>query len=100
MQGKRYAEAEGEFQAARWGVAGWTETVAWQARAEMAQNKPRDAIATLRQGYQGPLDAMGRYEPRSELDMLMAMAFRQAGMRDSAAVYDRYVASVRSSSHE
>lgn len=100
MQGKRYAEAEGEFQAARWGVAGWTETVAWQARAEMAQNKPRDAIATLRQGYQGPLDAMGRYEPRSELDMLMAMAFRQAGMRDSAAVYDRYVASVRSSVHE
>ncbi|HEY8312398.1 MAG TPA: hypothetical protein VIG47_17650, partial [Gemmatimonadaceae bacterium] len=79
MQGKRYAEAEGEFQAARWGVAGWTETVAWQARAQMAQNKSRDAIATLRQGYQGPLDAMGRYEPRSELDMLMAMAFRQAG---------------------
>ena len=97
MQGKRYAEAEGEFRAARWGAAGWTETVAWQARAQMAQNKPYDAVATLRQGYQGPLDAMGRYEPRSELDMLMAMAFRQTEMRDSAAVYDSYVTNVRRS---
>ena len=97
MQGKRYAEAEAEFQAARWGAAGWTETVAWEARAQLAQNKSRNAITTLRQGYQGPLDAMGRYEPRSELDMLMATAFRQAGMQDSAAVYDRYVTSVRRS---
>jgi len=95
MQGKRYAEAEREFQAARWGAAGWTETVAWQARAQLAQNKSRNAITTLRQGYQGPLDAMGRYEPRSELDMLMATAFRQGGMQDSAAVYDAYVTSVR-----
>jgi tetratricopeptide (TPR) repeat protein/TolB-like protein len=95
MQGKRYAEAEAEFQAARWGAAGWTETVAWEARAQLAQNKSRNAIATLRQAYQGPLDAMGRYEPRSELDMTMATAFRQAGMRDSATVYDGYVRTVR-----
>jgi tetratricopeptide (TPR) repeat protein/TolB-like protein len=95
MQGKRYTEAEAEFQAARWGAAGWTQTVAWEARAQLAQNKSRNAIATLRQAYEGPLDAMGRYEPHSELDMIMATAFRQAGMRDSAAVYDGYVRSVR-----
>lgn len=87
MQGRRYAEAEREFRAARWGPAGWTETVAWLARAQLAQGHAGDAIATLRQGYEGPLDAMGRYEPRSELDYLMALAFTRARMRDSAAVY-------------
>jgi DNA-binding SARP family transcriptional activator/TolB-like protein len=91
MLAHRYADAEREFQAARWGVAGWTETVAWLARAQLAQYHARDAIVTLRQGYEGPLDAMGRYEPRSELDYLMAVAFRDAGMRDSAAVYGAYV---------
>lgn len=91
MFAHRYADAEREFQAARWGVAGWTETVAWLARAQLAQKHPRDAITTLRQGYEGPLDAMGRYEPRSELDYLMAVAFRDAGVRDSAAVYGTYV---------
>ncbi len=30
---------------------------------------------------------MGRYEPRSELDYLMAVAFRDAGIRDSSAIY-------------
>lgn len=91
MLAHRYDVAERDFQAARWGVAGWSETVAWLARAQLAQHRARDAIATLRQGYEGPLDAMGRYEPRSELDYLMAVAFRDAGMRDSAVVYGRYV---------
>ena len=90
MQGHRYAEAEREFQAARWGPAGWTETVAWLARAQLAQGHTSDAIASLREAYEGPLDAMGRYEPRSELDYLMALAFTRAGNRDSAAVYGGY----------
>jgi len=30
---------------------------------------------------------MGRYLPRSRLDLLMAVAFERAGERDSAAVY-------------
>jgi hypothetical protein len=34
---------------------------------------------------------MGRYQPRSELDLYMAMAFRQTGALDSAAVYEGYV---------
>jgi tetratricopeptide (TPR) repeat protein len=91
MQGHRYADAEREFQAARWGPAGWTETVAWLARAQLAQGHTADAIETLREAYEGALDSMGRYEPRSELDYLMALAFTRAGSRDSAAVYGGYV---------
>ncbi|MEO7217430.1 MAG: hypothetical protein ABI026_04485, partial [Gemmatimonadaceae bacterium] len=88
--GKRYKEAETDFEAARWGVAGWTETVAWQARSELAQNLPTRAIATLRDAYKGPLDAMGRYQPRSELDYLMSVAFSASGSADSAATYSKY----------
>jgi hypothetical protein len=68
MRAGKAAMAEREFQQARWGVAGWTATVAWLARAQLEQHHGRDAIATLPQAYQGPLDAMGRYVPRSELD--------------------------------
>jgi len=91
MQGHRYAEAEREFKAARWGPAGWTRTDAELAKAQLALGRPIDAIATLREAYEGPLDAMGRYEPRSNLDFLMATAFQKAGMADSAAVYAGYV---------
>lgn len=91
MRGGHPLVAEREFQQARWGVAGWTATVAWLARAQLAQHHAREAIATLRQAYEGPLDAMGRYVPRSELDYLMSVSFRQAGMEDSAGVYARYV---------
>jgi tetratricopeptide (TPR) repeat protein len=91
MQGHRYAEAERELQAARWGVAGWTRTVAELAKAQLALGRPQNAIASLRDAYMGPLDAMGRYETRTELDFLMARAFRQAGLTDSARVYAGYV---------
>ena len=87
MRAGRPEVAEREFQSARWGVAGWTATVAWLARAQLATHHPMTAVTTLRQGYQGPLDAMGRYVPRSELDYLMSIAFRQAGQRDSASAY-------------
>ena len=87
MRAGQAAVAEREFRDARWGVAGWTATVAWLARAQLAQHRGRDAIATLRQGYQAPLDAMGRYVPRSELDYMMSRSFHEAGMSDSAAVY-------------
>jgi DNA-binding SARP family transcriptional activator/TolB-like protein/tetratricopeptide (TPR) repeat protein len=91
MQGHRYSEAERELQSARWGVAGWTRTVAELAKAQLALGRPRDAILTLRDAYTGPLDAMGRYEPRSALDFLMARAFQEAGIADSASVYAGYV---------
>ncbi|HEX5438408.1 MAG TPA: hypothetical protein VFW98_14735, partial [Gemmatimonadaceae bacterium] len=63
------------------------------ARAQLAQGHAREAIATLRDGYKGPLDAMGRYETRSQLDLLMALSFERAGLPDSARVYAGYVRS-------
>lgn len=90
---KRYVEAEREFAAARWGYAGWTRTVAELAHVQLAQGRPRDAIATLRHAYASSPDAMGRYMPRSELDLRMSNAFRDAGMPDSARVYGEYVRS-------
>jgi DNA-binding SARP family transcriptional activator/TolB-like protein len=87
MAGGRYAEAAAQFDSARWTPSGWTETNAALARAEMKLNRPAAALAVLREAYEAPLDAMGRYEPRSELDFLMAEAFREAGMADSARIY-------------
>jgi DNA-binding SARP family transcriptional activator/tetratricopeptide (TPR) repeat protein len=85
--GRRYPEAAAQLDSARWTATGWTETNAALAQADLALGKNDAAIEVLRQAYQAPLDAMGRYEPRSELDFLMAKAFAQAGRRDSAAVY-------------
>jgi DNA-binding SARP family transcriptional activator/TolB-like protein len=90
MRASDYARAEREFSAARWGVAGWTVTVVDLARAQMALGKAGDAVRTLRDAYAGPLDAMGRYEPRSDIDYWMSRAFAQAGMLDSARTYAGY----------
>jgi tetratricopeptide (TPR) repeat protein len=92
-RGGRLREAIREFNAARWGSAGWTVTVAHMARAHMALGEPKEAIALLREAYKSSPDAMGRYLPRSELDLLMAEAFGRAGMRDSSAHYAAYVRS-------
>ena len=91
MAGGRYREAAAQFDSARWTPSGWTETNAALARADLKLNRPVAALAVLRQAYEAPLDAMGRYEPRSELDFLMAQAFREAGMSDSARVYGNLV---------
>jgi len=91
MAGGRYDEAARDFQAARWGVGGWTATEAELAQAYLALGRADSALGVLRDAYKAPLDAMGRYVPRSELDFLMALAFAQKGMRDSAAVYAGYV---------
>lgn len=91
MRGGRYADAVRELEAARWGMAGWTRTLAELAWAHLALGHPRNAIAALRNAYASPLDAMGRYLPHSEIDYLMALSFRSAGRLDSAAVYTGYV---------
>ncbi|MFI5280019.1 MAG: BTAD domain-containing putative transcriptional regulator [Gemmatimonadales bacterium] len=83
----RHVEAAAAFRQSLWGVAGFTRSNARLAAAELAQGHTREAIAALRDAYAAPLDAMGRYQPRSELDYLMALAFRQAGQADSAARY-------------
>lgn len=50
-----------------------------------------DAIQTLRDAYMAPLDGMGRYVPRSEMDFWMSRAFVTAGQRDSAERYAKFV---------
>lgn len=86
----RHEEAVAELQSARWGATGWTRTVYEIGRAQLALGRPREAVATLRHAYDIP-DAMGRYLSISEVDWLMAQAFRAAGESDSAAVYADYV---------
>ena len=81
------ALAERELLSARWGVAGWTETLLIVGELRLAHGDASGAIAILRDAYKGPLDAMGRYVPRSELDSWMARAFARAGQTDSARVY-------------
>jgi hypothetical protein len=90
-RGGRLREAIREFDAARWGSAGWTVTVAHMARAHIALGEPKEALALLREAYKSSPDAMGRYLTRSELDRLMAEAFARAGMSDSSEHYAAYV---------
>ena len=91
LAGGRYAEAVRELEAARWGAVGWTATERALAQAYLGLGRTDSALAVLRAAYGGPLDAMGRYEPRSELDYLMSVAFARAGATDSSRVYEEYV---------
>jgi DNA-binding SARP family transcriptional activator/TolB-like protein len=91
MRAGEYLRAEHEFSASRWGVAGWTVSVVNQAQAQLELGRPDDALRTLRNAYAGPLDAMGRYQPRSEIDYWMSIAFTRVGAADSARVYAGYV---------
>jgi DNA-binding SARP family transcriptional activator/TolB-like protein len=91
LRAGRYDEAMHELSLARWGVAGWTRTLAAYADAAIAAGRPADALPALRDAYRGTLDAMGRYEPRSEFDYRMAVVFHALGQRDSAGVYASYV---------
>jgi DNA-binding SARP family transcriptional activator/tetratricopeptide (TPR) repeat protein len=87
MRREQYEQAAASFRRAIWIPVGWTRTNAELAKAEMALGRPTGAIQALRPAYSSPIDAMGRYLTRSELDYLMALAFRQASEPDSALVY-------------
>lgn len=87
MRGHRYEEAVREFQAALWSPVGFTRTNAEMARAYLALGRPADAVRMLRFAYSAPLDAMGRYLTRTEIDYLLAIAFAQAGLPDSSAAH-------------
>jgi len=92
MQQGRWFDAEAELQQARWGVAeSWTRSSVALAKTELALKQPRAALVALRDAYATPLDGMGRYQLRSEIDLLMAQAFREAGEADSARLYEGYV---------
>jgi len=57
------------------------------ARAYLALGRPVDAIRMLRFAHATPLDAMGRYLTKTEIDYLLAVAFARAGVADSSAWY-------------
>jgi Flp pilus assembly protein TadD/TolB-like protein len=87
-----YALAEEELRKAQWRIGdGWTRSMAELGLVQLQRGRVADAIASFRNAYATRPDAMGRYQPRSELDYFMALAFRRADMRDSAAVYEAYV---------
>ena len=87
----RFAEAERELVAGEWAANAWTRTNVELARARLALGRSDSAIATLRDAYMAPVDAMARYVPRTELDWWMSRAFAAAHQPDSAAVYATYV---------
>ena len=91
MAGARPGDAVRELRQAQWGAAGWTATNVALAQAFLALQRPDSALAVVRATYHAPLDAMGRYVPRSDLDFLMAVAFDRLGEGDSSAVYAGYV---------
>jgi DNA-binding SARP family transcriptional activator/Flp pilus assembly protein TadD/TolB-like protein len=92
MRSGDYARAEDELRKAQWRVAdAWTRSTVELAKVQLERGRTTEAIATLRNAYASRPDAMGRYQPRSELDYFMALAFRRANMLDSAAVYEDYV---------
>lgn len=91
MRTGNFARAERELREARWVAAnGWTRTVLELAKAQLACGRPTDAIRALREAYAAHPDAMGRYLPRTEIDLWMAVAFRRAGHADSATIYAAY----------
>ena len=91
IRGGRMDEAERELAAGLERYPGWTRTNLLLARVRIERGRPQQAIETLRWAYHEPLDAMGRYATRTELDIEMARAFGAIGQRDSAAVYRGYV---------
>jgi tetratricopeptide (TPR) repeat protein len=87
-----YALAEEELRKAQWRIGdSWTRSMAELGLVQLARGRAADALTSFRHAYATRPDAMGRYQPRSELDLYMAMAFRQTGALDSAAVYEGYV---------
>ena len=91
IRGGRLADAERELRAAMARFPGWTRTNLMLARVQIMTSHAQRAVANLRRAYREPLDAMGRYAPRTDLDFEMARAFQAMGRADSARVYAGYV---------
>lgn len=86
------ADAATHLERARWGRAGWTEIDVVLAEAYEKTGRIDAAVKVLRDAYGGPLDAMGRYVPRTELDFALVTAYTLAGKPDSARWYRDRVA--------
>lgn len=66
VQGGRADEADREFKLALFSRNGFTRVNTEYGRFLMKQKRYDDALTILRQGLMGPLEAMSRYQPRSE----------------------------------
>jgi tetratricopeptide (TPR) repeat protein/TolB-like protein len=91
----RDAEAIEEFRAAVYSLTdGYTRTSYELARAYVRSGRPREAVAVLRPALHAALDGSALYVNRTELHELLAKAWEDAGVRDSAAANYALVARV------
>ena len=89
---KRDAEAAAELrEAIHSPTNGFTRVNYELGRTLLRLGRPADAVPIVRAALHGELDGSSLYMSRTELHELLAQAFDQAGMRDSAAVHYRAV---------
>lgn len=81
VKGGRVDEAEREFKTALFSRNGFTRVNVGYGRLLIAQKRYDEAREILRQGLMGPLDAMSRYQPRSEVLMLLDSVKTLSGKR-------------------
>ena len=89
---KRDAEAATELrEAIHSPTNGFTRVNYELGRTLLRLGRPNEAVPIVRAALHGELDGSSLYMSRTELHELLAQAFDQAGMRDSAAVHYRAV---------
>lgn len=90
----KHAEAVEAFRRSLYSLTdGYTRTNLMMARSLLALERGAEAIPILRPAIHGGVDGSNSYVSRTELHEALAMAFDQAGRRDSAVVHWRAVES-------
>jgi DNA-binding SARP family transcriptional activator/Flp pilus assembly protein TadD len=90
----RHTEAVAHFRQAIFSLTdGYSEINLSLARSLQALGRPAEAVAVLRPAIHGGVDGSNTYTSRTELHEEMALAFEQAGSRDSAVAHWRVVES-------
>ena len=95
LQGEgRHAEAVDEFRRALHSLTdGYNRINLELARSLLALGRPGEAVAVLQPALRGGVDGSSTYLTKAELHELLAEAWERAGVRDSAVVHWRAVAS-------
>ncbi|HJS47977.1 MAG TPA: hypothetical protein VJ773_08345, partial [Gemmatimonadales bacterium] len=95
LQGEgRQSEAVEAFRRAMYSPTdGYTRVNLELGRSLMALGRPREAAAVLQPALRGGVDGSNTYVTHTELHEALAQAWEQAGVRDSAVVHYRAVAS-------
>jgi len=89
---QRDAEAAAELhEAIHSPTNGFTRVNYELGRTLLRLGRPNEAVPIVRAALHGELDGSSLYMSRTELHELLAQAFDQTGMRDSAAVHYRAV---------